>query len=254
MMALALVLAGVTALVIVRAEEPAPAVAQTERSIPEVPDLERREVPRPDRDKPQEEPREERREPATEVRKPSTEVREPTTETLPVPQADLPKPSGDELAAANGPRRYPPRQSAVLTVSIPAIGLYDVPVADSSSRAALDRGVIHLPETAMPWEEREQKNVYLAGHRIGYPGTGSRLVFYNLDKLTTGDAIRLRDRSGRVYEYRVTEAFEVAPDASWAMDSVRNRDIVTLQTCTPIPTYERRLVVRADRLKTAALG
>ena len=57
-----------------------------------------------------------------------------------------------------------------------------------------------------------------------------------------------------MYEYRVTETFEVPPDASWAMDSVVGRDIVTLQTCTPIPTYEKRLIVRADRLKTAALG
>lgn len=41
-----------------------------------------------------------------------------------------------------------------------------------------------------------------------------RLVPYHLDKLTTGDAIKLRDRSGRAYEYRVTESLEVAPGAS----------------------------------------
>lgn len=254
MMTLALVLAGVVASVAIRAEEPAPALAQAERSVPaEVLELERRYVPRPDREESQEKSREglqeeSRGEPQEEKRE------EPAARALPVSDTDLPEPSGAEVAAANVPRRYPPQQSAVLTLSIPAIGLYDVPIADSSSSAALDRGVIHLPETPMPWEKREQKNVYLAGHRVGYPGTGSRLVFYNLDKLKTGDAIKLRDRSGRVYEYRVTEAFEVAPDASWAMDSVRDRDIVTLQTCTPIPTYERRLVVRADRLKTAALG
>ena len=106
----------------------------------------------------------------------------------------------------------------------------------------------------MPWEDRKQKNVYLAGHRLGYEGTGSRLIFYNLDKLSSGDAIVLRDRSGNAYEYRVTEKFEVDPSASWAMDSVRDRDIVTLQTCTPIPTYEKRLIIRADRVKTAAIS
>ena len=51
----------------------------------------------------------------------------------------------------------------------------------------------------------------------------------------------------------MTEKFEVAPSASRAMDSVVGRDIVTLQTCTPIPTYEKRLI-RPDRLKTVALG
>jgi sortase A len=31
------------------------------------------------------------------------------------------------------------------------------------------------------------------------------------------------------------------------MGHLRGRDIVSLQTCTPIPTFEKRLVVRADR-------
>ena len=127
-----------------------------------------------------------------------------------------------------------------------AIGLYDVPVISSSAEEALDRGVIHIPQTPMPWEERRQKNVYLAGHRLGYPGTGSRLVFYNLDKLTCGDSVTLRDRSGNVYEYRVSEIFVVEPNDDWVVDPVRDRDTVTLQTCT-MPDFENRLIVRADR-------
>jgi sortase A len=31
------------------------------------------------------------------------------------------------------------------------------------------------------------------------------------------------------------------------MGQVRGRDMLTLQTCTPIPTLEKRLIVRADR-------
>ena len=127
-----------------------------------------------------------------------------------------------------------------------AIGLYDVPVISSSAEEALDRGVIHIPQTPMPWEERRQKNVYLAGHRLGYPGTGSRLVFYDLDKLTHGVSVTLRDRSGNVYEYRVSEIFVVEPNDDWVVDPVRDRDIVTLQTCT-MPDFENRLIVRADR-------
>jgi sortase A len=56
------------------------------------------------------------------------------------------------------------------------IRLFDVPVIDFNTSDALDRGVIHLPQTPMPWDnKREQKNVYLAGHRLGYEGTGSRM-------------------------------------------------------------------------------
>jgi len=180
--------------------------------------------------------------------------REREAEQLPVVSSDdWPFPSGDEVAATEGPRYYPPIQDAELTLTVEAIGLYDVPVISSSSEEALDNGVIHVPQTPMPWEEREQKNVYLAGHRLGFPGTGSRLVFYNLDKLSGGDTVTLRDRSGTVYEYRVSEVFVVEPNADWAVDPVRGRDMVTLQTCT-FPNFENRLIVRADRAGDAALA
>jgi sortase A len=129
---------------------------------------------------------------------------------------------------------------------VEGIGLYDVPVINANSQEALDNGVIHFPQSPMPWDERDQKNVYLAGHRLGFPNTGSRLVFYNLDKLKNGDSIVLEDSLGDAYEYRVSEVFVVEPDADWVVDPVRGRDIVTLQTCT-FPDLLNRLIVRADR-------
>jgi len=56
----------------------------------------------------------------------------------------------------------------------------------------------------------------------------------------------LRDSLGNPYEYRVREVFVVEPDDTWAVDPVRGRDMVTLQTCT-YPTLENRIIVRADR-------
>ncbi len=134
-----------------------------------------------------------------------------------------------------------------------SLSVYDAPVMDSASEEALEQGVIHVPETPMPWDERRQKNVYLAGHRLGYPGTGSRMIFFNLDKLAKGDSIILKDRSGTVYEYEVSEIFVVDPNADWAMDPVRDRDMLTLQTCT-YPTFENRIIVRADRTRAAAMS
>ena len=166
---------------------------------------------------------------------------------LPVAPQGWPEPSGDEVAAAQGPRYYPQREDGVLTLTVEAMGLYDVPVINDNTQEALDNGVIHVPQTPMPWEEREQKNVYLAGHRLGWPGTGSRLVFYNLDKLKKGDAIVLEDSLGEPYEYRVSEVFVVEPNADWVVDPVRDRDMVTLQTCT-FPDLLNRIIVRADRV------
>jgi sortase A len=166
---------------------------------------------------------------------------------LPVAPQGWPNPSGDEVAAAQGPRYYPRREDGVMSLTVDAIGLYGVPVINANTQEALDAGVIHLPQTPMPWEEREQKNVYLAGHRLGWEGTGSRLVFYNLDKLKEGDSVVLQDSLGEPYEYRVSEVFVVGPNADWVVDPVRGRDTVTLQTCT-FPDLLNRLIVRTDRV------
>lgn len=47
--------------------------------------------------------------------------------------------------------------------------------------------------------------------------------------------------------YRVSERFTVSPYDSWVMGQVRGRDMLTLQTCTG-PNFEKRLIIRADRV------
>jgi sortase A len=133
-------------------------------------------------------------------------------------------------------------------LTIRAIGVYDAPVFDSEGQWALTNGLGHVPETSLPWSGTPQRNVYIEGHRIGWPGTGSYLVFYHLNRLGSGDEIVLKDREGKAYTYRVSEVLEVNPDDVWVMGQVRGRDMVTLQTCTPIPTFQKRLIVRANRV------
>jgi sortase A len=99
-------------------------------------------------------------------------------------------------------------------LTIEAMGIYDVPVFDSDGRWALANGVAHNPQTSLPWSQSAQRNVYLAGHRMGYRGTWSRMIFYNLDKLKRGDEVLLKDRAGTSYRYRVSEVFVVDPTAS----------------------------------------
>ena len=173
---------------------------------------------------------------------------EPKQETLPVTEDDWPAPTDEELQAVDEPRHYDLPPGAIMGLTIKAIGLYNVPVMNSDSESALSQGVIHEPETSLPWSNTPQRNVYLAGHRLGYYGTWSRLVFYNLNELGKGDEVVLKDRDGKAYRYRVSETFVTKPTDVWVMGQVRGRDMVTLQTCTPYPTFEKRLIVRADRV------
>ena len=159
-----------------------------------------------------------------------------------------PMPGRQELQVTRKPRHFQLAPGVIMGLTVPKMRIYNAPVYDSDRQWALDNGVAHVPETSLPWDDGPQKNVYLAGHRLGWPRTGSYLVFYRLNTLGKGDLIVLKDRRGRTYRYRVTETFIASPDDSWVMGQVRGRDMVTLQTCTPIPTFDKRIIVRADRI------
>jgi sortase A len=187
-------------------------------------------------------------EPRASSTKPAAKPRAQQSASSTTHHGPWPTPTKEQLTTADEPRHYDLPSGAIMGLTIAAIGVYDAPVFDSDSQWALTNGVGHVPQTSLPWSETPQRNVYLEGHRIGWPGTGSYLVFYHLDRLKKGDEVVLRDRGGEAYRYRVSEVMEVDPSAVWVMGQVRGRDMVSLQTCTPIPTYQKRLVVRADRV------
>ena len=178
----------------------------------------------------------------------SVQPRDQDSSTLPLDEDGYPLPTDEQVKNTNHLRRYHLRQGAIMSLSIPSMGLKDAPVLESDTRNALDKGVVHLPDTSLPWSDTPERNVYLAGHRLGWPGTESHLVFYRLDELDGGEKITLRGREGRKYDYRVLESFRVRPDENWVTGRVRGRDLLTLQTCTPIPTFQWRLIVRAERV------
>ncbi|HSK82884.1 MAG TPA: sortase [Rubrobacter sp.] len=182
---------------------------------------------------------------------PQPQQHQPHQQDQPLPDAEQrgwPEPTQAELQSAKGARHYELLPGAIMGLTIEAIGIHDVPVFDSESQWALANGVAHNPQTSLPWTATPQRNVYLAGHRMGFRGTWSRMIFYNLHKLDTGDKVLLKDRAGRSYRYSVSEVFIADPRDVWVMGQVRGRDMVTLQTCTPYPTFEKRLIVRADRV------
>jgi sortase A len=159
-----------------------------------------------------------------------------------------PLPTETQIDSANQPRHYHLPPGAIMSLIIPSIGLKNAPVMDSVTTSALNKGVVHLPDTYLLWSDTPERNVYLAGQRLRWPGTGSHLIFYRLNELTRGERITLRDRRGTRYDYRVLESFSVRPDENWVTGRLRGCDLLTLQTCTPIPTFQNRLIVRAERV------
>ena len=155
----------------------------------------------------------------------------------------------------------PPPSDPTTYLTVPRLGVYGHTVRNDTSQEALDLGAIKIPETGFPWQEGDT-NTYIAGHRIGWPGTESDYQFYNLPAMQQGDEVILEDSEGTVYTYRVTEIFAVKPSDYWVTKPVPGRDVISLQTCTESvddwwtigPSLMEagpesgRLVVRADRV------
>jgi sortase A len=133
-----------------------------------------------------------------------------------------------------------------LELTIPKLDLKEVSLGSSPDQAVLDReGIMHLGGTDFPWQD--DSNTYIVGHAIGYAGGRNPQVFRRLADLREGDRVTLRDADGDKYRYRVYERLVVDPTDIWVTQPVEGKDnIVSLQTCWPEPTFEKRLIVRAE--------
>ena len=146
-------------------------------------------------------------------------------------------------ASEKGPSDDPLR----LTVpKMDRISNVEIPTAESNDEEKLKNyAAIHLEGTDYPWEKGG--NVYIAGHRLGYPATSSFLAFYDLDNLEKGDLVIVADADGEEYTYEVYQETIVGPFDFSVTEPVEGKDVLTLQTCT-LPDYSQRLIVKAEKV------
>jgi sortase A len=126
-------------------------------------------------------------------------------------------------------------KGAVARLEIPAID-FKAYVLEGTGRSVLAKGPGHYPGTPLPGESG---NVAIAGHRTmnGHP-------FQDLDQLKVGDEI-LTATAERTAVYRVVKTMIVRPtDTEVAAQT--GTDQLTLTTCHPKGSAERRLVVVAQ--------
>jgi sortase A len=150
-----------------------------------------------------------------------------------------------------GPRQVknalPPPKNKDLQLTVPAMKEIEddtIPTGTGTNAALFrDYAAVHLKDTGFPWQTNA--NVYIAGHRIGFPGTDSNLAFYDLEDLKKGDKVYLKDAEGREYTYVVFKKLIVEPTDLSVLNPVRGRNIVSLQTCT-LPDYTKRVIYQAE--------
>lgn len=219
-------------------KEPAPEEPVPEKSVPEEPAPAREPAPKPERDS----ERNSDEKPVRSLRAGATSV--PVLPGPARPKASTeqrPSPATPQLATTESRSRDRDNR---LSLSVPRLGLKDISIGDSPDQSYLNReGIMHLSGTGFPYERGS--NTYIAGH-ADYDASRIPSIFRNLKDLQRGDHITLRDTVGRTYDYRVYERFAVTPRDVWVTRPVPGKKIVSLQTCFPAPTFDKRLIVRGE--------
>jgi sortase A len=159
---------------------------------------------------------------------------------------------GKQVAPKKGKRQrkvanaLEPSKDKTLKLTIPEMKQIEddtIPTGAGTNEALFhDHAAVHLRDTGFPWQRTA--NVYIAGHRIGFPGTDSNLAFYDIEDLKNGDKVYLEDAEGREYTYEVFGKLVVEPANLSVLRPIKGKNIVSLQTCT-LPDYTNRVIYRA---------
>jgi len=158
------------------------------------------------------------------------------------PQNIVIDPSGS-TAVSEDPRLVIPK----VNVDVPV--LYDVGSDYDSQMAAMEKGVAHFAIPGAKSHPGEIGNTVISGHSsndLFDPGE-YKFIFAQLDKLNNGDTI-YANYEGKRYTYVVTKKEVVMPNEVSKLVYTTNKPVMTLITCTPLGTSQKRLLVTAEQV------
>lgn len=146
------------------------------------------------------------------------------------------------------PQSEDPGKITQFEISIPKIGVSAVvvPNVDGTKQTvydeALKNGVAHFVGTALP---SSGSNIFIFGHSSSIFGTGKYdKIFAKLNNLVAGDVVAIQF-NGQSYNYKVVAKKIISPDDTSAL-SPTDSEQLTLMTCWPVGTSDKRLIVIAD--------
>ncbi|MDP7990608.1 class C sortase [Bacillus sp. MHSD_36] len=126
-------------------------------------------------------------------------------------------------------------------IEIPTIDV-KLPIYAGTSENVLSRGVGHIKASSLP-VGGQSTHAILTGHR----GLPSALLFTDLDQVKQGDTFYIHSLN-KVLAYKVDQIKVVLPNEINDLLVVKDKDYVTLVTCTPYGVNTHRLLVRGERV------
>lgn len=126
-------------------------------------------------------------------------------------------------------------------IQIDKIDVY-CPIYYGTSEEVLNKGIGVVEHSSLPVGGSGTHSV-LAGHS----GLPSRKLFTDIDQLETGDLIFIHVLDQN-FAYRVNQSKVVLPTETDDLKIQKDKDEITLLTCTPYGINTHRLLVRAERI------
>ena len=144
--------------------------------------------------------------------------------------------------------------SAEPKIIIPKINV-DAPVVYGaapdvqSQRKAMEKGVAHFAVSGASALPGQAGNVVLAGHSSNdaFAAGGYKFIFAQNEKLQKDDVIYL-NYEGKRYTYKITGSEVVKPNEVSKIQTGTQKPMLTLVSCVPVGTADKRLLVYADQI------
>jgi sortase A len=148
---------------------------------------------------------------------------------------------GSTVALSNAPEVIIPK----INVEVPVVYGVDT-IDDNAVENALESGVVHYADTAMPGQDG---NLVIVGHSSNniFNKGKYKFAFVLLSRLENGDTFYIQ-KDGKRYTYQVYKKEIVAPDNVSVLGPAEKPATATLITCDPPGTSTNRLVVTGEQI------
>ena len=152
--------------------------------------------------------------------------------------------TSDQMAGRNEDETAQPDMLWIDSLGIVAPIQYVEGTTEEVFQVALQKGIVHYPGTSPPGAPG---NAYFFGHSSDFPTAKGdyKTVFALLPKIQHGAEIKVTDRAGNLFRYKVDRQFSVNPDQLDVLHQDAGVKQLTLQTSYPIGTALKRYIVIA---------
>ena len=150
----------------------------------------------------------------------------------------------DDITISSDPKLIIPK----INVNVPII--FNISNTDKKAQmTAMNNGVIYFPVPGADSLPGEIGNAVLSGHSSNdvFASGDYKFIFAQLDRLTAGDTIYINYNSNR-YTYTVTKQDVVLPTDVSKLVYTTDKPMLTLITCTPLGTAQKRLLITAEQI------